>query len=244
MPPSARQNQVSVAEKVTTMKLNSKLLMIVLLLACAALAATRPGISGGSHFVPPDITTASDIFYPTDSIASGLVSVSVNLTATSQVQSVQIIRDIPGLTSAVTNAINSWTFTPGKLDGKAVPSTINVEVIFNGGATGNSNLPVQPGSLVAPPNPAGYFPPEISQVSFAGYPPNSVATGAVVLALTVDKYSEVKKPTAIHPVASLTPAAIVAVKTWTVNPATFNGKKLDAKLVVAFVFRAPNISTP
>jgi hypothetical protein len=38
--------------------------------------------------------------------------------------------------------------------------------------------------------------------------------------------------------------AIAAVKTWTVNPATFNEKKLDAKLVVAFVFRSPTISTP
>jgi hypothetical protein len=226
------------------MRQKSNLLVMVFLLAFAGYAATGHGVSGGSHFVPPDITAASDIFYPTDSIASGLVSISVNLNAAGQVQGVQIIRDIPGLTSAVTNAINSWTFSPGKLDGKGVPSTINVQVVFNGGATGNSNLPVQPASLVAPPNPAGYFPPEISQVSFAGYPPNSVATGAVVLDLTIDKYSEVKKPTAIRTVPSLTSAAIAAVKTWTVNPATFNGKKLDAKLVVAFVFRSPNISTP
>jgi hypothetical protein len=29
------------------------------------------------------------------------------------------------------------------------------------------------------------------------------------------------------------------VKTWTVNPATFNEKKLAANVVVAFVFRSP-----
>jgi hypothetical protein len=229
---------------VATMKRNLKLLATVLLLACAGLTTTTTGVSGDSHFVPPDITAATDIPYPIDNIASGLVSISINLTAAGQLQSVQIVRDIPGLTSAVTNAVNSWTFTPGKLDGKAVPSTINVQVIFNGGAVGSQNLPVQPGSLVTPPNPPGYFPPEISAVSFAGYPPNSLATGAVVLDLSIDKYSEVKKPTPIRPVASLTSAAIAALKTWTVNPATFNGKKLDAKLVVAFVFRSPNISTP
>jgi Gram-negative bacterial TonB protein C-terminal len=71
------------------------------------------------------------------------------------------------------------------------------------------------------------------------YPANSVATGAVVLDVSINKYSEVKKPTPIRPVPSLTSAAIAAVKTWTVNPATFNEKKLAANLVVAFVFRSP-----
>ena len=42
---------------------------------------------------------------------------------------------------------------------------------------------------------------------------------------------------------SLTSAATAAVKNWTVNPATLNEKKLDATLVVAFVFRAPINST-
>jgi len=163
----------------------------------------------------------------------------VNLNATGQVQDVQVVRDIPGLTEVVTSFVKTWTFVPGKLDGNAVPSTINVQVVFNPGVPQTQPLQVQPGNLVTAPNPPGYITPEVAAASYATYPANSVGQGAVVLDLLIDKNSEVKKPVAIRPVPSLTGAAIAAVKTWTVNPATFNEKKLDAKLVVAFVFRQP-----
>ena len=233
-----------VTQKEGRMRQNSKLMLAVLLLVCIGFAATRTEVSAGSHFVPPDITAASDVPYPIDNIASGLVSIAVNLTAGGQVQNVQVVRDIPGLTAVVSNAVNTWTFSPGKLDGNAVPSTINVQVLFNPGTVQNQNLQLSPGALVTPPIPPGYMPPQMSQVSYAVYPPNSVATGAVVLDLLINKYSEVKKVTPIRLVPSLTEAAIAAVKTWTVNPATLNEKKLDAKLVFAFVFRSPTISTP
>ena len=86
-------------------------MMAAFLFVFVAFAATRTGASGGPHYVPPDITAASDIPYPINNIASGLVSVSVNLTAGGQVQSVQVVRDIPGLTPGVTNAVNTWRFT-------------------------------------------------------------------------------------------------------------------------------------
>lgn len=226
------------------MRQNSKLMLAVLLLVCVGFAATRTEVSAGSHFVPPDITAAGDVPYPIDNVASGLVSIAVNVTVGGQVQNVQVVRDIPGLTAVVTNAVNTWTFSPGKLDGNAVPSTINVQVVFNPGTLQSQNLQLPPGALVTPPNPPGYMPPQMSQVSYAVYPPNSVATGAVVLDLLINKYSEVKKVTPIRLVSSLTEPAIAAVKTWTVNPATLNEKKLEAKLVVAFVFRSPTISTP
>jgi Gram-negative bacterial TonB protein C-terminal len=84
----------------------------------------------------------------------------------------------------------------------------------------------------------------MSQVSYATYPVNSVGTGTVVLGLLIDKYSEVKKATPIRSVASLTQPSLAAVKNWTVNPATLNEKKLNATVVVAFVFRAPSNSNP
>ena len=108
----------------------------------------------------------------------------------------------------------------------------------------NSGIATATWALVTPPLPAGYFPPQMSQVSYATYPPTSVGTGTVVLSLLIDKQSIVKKVTPIRPVPSLTSAATAAVKNWTVNPATLNEKKLDATVVVAFVFRAPSNSTP
>jgi outer membrane biosynthesis protein TonB len=219
-------------------------MLVLLFLVCVGFAATRTEVSAGSHFVPPDITAASDIPYPIDNIASGLVSLAVNVTAGGQVQNVQEVRGISGLTAVATNAVNTWKFSPGKLDGNTVPSTINVQVVFNPGTLQSQNLPLPSGALVTPPLPAGYFPPQMAQASYAVYPPNSVATGAVVLSLLISKYSEVKKATPIRSVPSLTEPAIAAVKNWTINPATLNEKKLDATVVVAFVFRSPTISTP
>jgi Gram-negative bacterial TonB protein C-terminal len=228
-----------IAKTMNHTRQNLKSMLAVLLLLCLAFAATRPAVSGGSHFDPPDITAASEIPYPIENVASGLVSISLNLSAAGQVQDVQVIRGIPGLTELVISIVKAWTFVPGKLDGKPVPSTMNVQVVFNPGVPQNQQLQVQPGNLVTPPNPPGYITPEIAAASYAVYPANSLATGAVVLDVSINKYSEVKKPTPIRPVPSLTSAAIAAVKTWTVNPATFNEKKLDAKVVVAFVFRSP-----
>ena len=226
------------------MKRNSRLLLAVMLLVCVGFAATRTKVSAGEHFVPPDITAASDIPYPFDNVASGLVSLAVAVDPGGHVQNVQVVRGISGLTAAATNAVNTWTFSPGKMDGNQVASTINVQVIFNPGTPQTQGLQVSPGALVTPPLPAGYIPPEMSQVSYATYPPNSVGTGTVVLGLLIDKYSEVKKATPIRSVASLTQPSLAAVKNWTVNPATLHEKKLNATVVVAFVFRAPSNSNP
>ena len=94
-----------------------------------------------------------------------------------------------------------------------------------------------------PPFPAGYLPPEVAVGSFALYQPNSVGVGTVVLDVTIDKYGAVKKTDVIRDVPSLTPEAIAAVKRWTINAATFNGKAIASKLVVAYVFRSPTMTT-
>jgi Gram-negative bacterial TonB protein C-terminal len=222
----------------------SKLMLAVLLLVCAGFAGTRGEVFAGAHFVPPDITAAGDIPYPVDNIASGLVSLAANLSAGGQVENEQVVRGISALTGVAMNAVGSWTFSPGQLDGVGVPSTINVQVIFNPGTLQDQNLPLPEAALVAPPLPVGYVPPQMAQVSNAVYPTNSVGTGTVVLSLVINKFSLVKAVTPIRSVPSLTEAAIAAVKNWTVNPATLNEKKLKANVIVAFVFRSPSSSTP
>jgi len=233
-----------VAEKEGRMRQNAKLTLVALLFVCIGFATTRSKVSAGSHFVAPSLTAASDIPYPFENIASGLVSLAVNVDPGGHVQNVQVVRDIPGLTAAATSAVNTWSFSPGRMDGNQIASTINVQIVFNPGTLQSQGLQLPPGALVTPPLPAGYMPPQMAQAFYAVYPPNSVATGAVVLDLLINKYSEVKKVTPVRSVLSLTEQAIASVKTWTINPATMNEKKMDVDLVVAFVFRAPSNSTP
>jgi hypothetical protein len=63
-----------------------------------------------------------------------------------------------------------------------------------------------------------------------------------LLDVTVDNSGRVKKIGVIRDVPSLTPEAIAAVRGWTIEPATLLSKAITSKLIVAFVFRPPNIS--
>jgi outer membrane biosynthesis protein TonB len=226
------------------MRQNFRRALAAIPLIYAALAAAQFKTSASPHFVAPDITSATDIAYPINVVAAGLVSLEVNLTAAGQVENIKVVRDIPGLTSRAISAVTSWSFAAAKLDGQAVASSINVHVVFNPGAPQNQNLQLTPGAPVQQPNPPGYLPPTLSQISYATYPPNSIAQGAVVLDLRIEKSGEIKKITPIRAIPSLTAAATAAAKTWSTNPAKLNDKPADANLVVAFVFRSPTISNP
>jgi Gram-negative bacterial TonB protein C-terminal len=227
-----------------TMRTKSKVIAAAAILLCAVLfGAPRAGISAKDRFVPPDVTSTTDIPYPVEVLAAGLVTLSVNLSATAQPDNVQVLRDIPGLTSVAASLVKTWSYAPGKLDGHPAPSTITIEVVFNPGNTLNENLKVGPVAPTAPPLPKGYLPPEIAVASYATYPINSVGIGAVVLDSAVDKYSEVKKVDILRDVPALSPEAIATVKRWTINPATFNGKPIPSKMIVAFVFRSPTMTT-
>ncbi len=226
------------------MRMNSKpIAPAALLLGLALFCAPQAGLSARDRFVPPDITSASEIPFPVEVVASGLVTLGLNISVTGQPPDVQVLRDIPGLTSLTSSIVKTWSYTPGKLDGNPSPSTITVEVVFNPGDSLNQSMKIAPVAPTPPPFPAGYLPPEVSVGSFALYQPNSVGVGTVVLDVTIDKYGAVKKTDVIRDVPSLTPEAIAAVKRWTINPAKFNGKAIISKLVVAFVFRSPTMTT-
>jgi hypothetical protein len=214
-----------------------------LLLGIALFCAPQAGLSARDRFVPPDVTSATDIPYPVEVLASGLVTLALNISVAGQPPDVQVLRDIPGLTSLTSSIVKGWKFSPGKLDGNAAPSTITVEAVFNPGDSLNQSMKIAPVAPTPPPFPAGYLPPEVSVGSFALYQPNSVGVGTVVLDVTIDKYGAIKKTDVIRDVPSLTPEAIAAVKRWTINPATFNGKAIISKLVVAYVFRSPTMTT-
>jgi TonB family protein len=218
------------------MKRKSKIAIFLALLIALSVESTKTGFAKDVHFVPPDVLTVSDIPYPFDSVAAGVVTLSVNLDAAGNVQNVLVLRDIPSLTAPAVAAVKNWAFAPGKINGKAVPSTLNLSVLFNPGNLQTQPLTLGPVQPSPPPNPPGYLPPELASVTFVSYPPNSVGAGAVVLDLTIGKSGEIKKSVPIRSVASLTSPSTNALNNWTINAATFQGKAISSKLIIAFVF--------
>ena len=222
----------------------SSLVFLLSLLLISTVISTTLIFARTPKFVPPVLVAAGDIPYPLASVASGMVTLTVNLNAAGQFEGVQVLREIPSLTDPTVTAIKHWTFAPGKLDGNLVPSSLNVSVVFNPAIlqTQGLSLPaVQPAPPLAP---QGYLPAQISAASYASYPPNSVATGAVVLDVIVGESDQIRRVSTIRDIPSLTSQAIAAVDSWSFSSGTFQGKAINSDLIIAFVFRSPNVGSP
>lgn len=169
-------------------------------------------------FVPPEIATASDINYPINSVASGIVVVAVNLDGAGKVKDTEVLRDIPSLTAPVLLAITStWTFNPATLDGKPADSTIVVSIVFNpfeyqltGAATPTLGKPLND----LAPDANGFMPPMTIAGAWAQYPPNSTAQGAVILDVHVSSTGHVTRAVDVYRIPSVTTPSINAARKW------------------------------
>jgi outer membrane biosynthesis protein TonB len=171
----------------------------------------------------------------------------LRLDTAGKIQNVQVLRDVPPLSSAAQSAIQSWTFAPATRNGQAVSARLSVSVVFN---------PFNPGAVSIeglrvslPPTPPGpedsdFNPPQITAGQFAIYPVNSIAFGTVILDLTIDKSGGIAKVHVIRGVPSLTPQSIKAVKSWEFRAATYKDQPVASHMVVAFVFPSPAIANP
>jgi protein TonB len=66
-----------------------------------------------------------------DAKIQGSVPLQCVITAKGKVRDVKVVRSLdPGLDAEAVKAIEQWTFTPGKKDGKAVAVLVEVEMTF------------------------------------------------------------------------------------------------------------------
>jgi TonB family protein len=212
------------------------------LLAGIVLAPGRPAFAAASPYRPPDIASASNIPYPPNTLAAGIVSFVLHLDDSGRMTDAQVTRDFPPLTKAAQAAIQGWSYTPARLRGKAVPSSIQVSVVFNvfdpNGVKMNSLKLTPPAPLLS--DELQFTPPQIASASFANYPPKTVSSGTVVLDVSVNEAGEAKKIRVVQGAPPLTSAAELAVKSWAFSPATFQGRAIPSHAVVAFVFQINN----
>src|SRR5580692_7073247 len=124
------------------------LFSLFLLMAAAPTLAQRP-----PHFVPPDVIYASDIPYAAATAAAGVVTLAVNLDEGANIVNVQVLRDIPALTSPALVAVRGWTYAPASLDGQHVRSSLLVNVVFDPAYLQLNNVPLAPAEPFQPPDP-------------------------------------------------------------------------------------------
>ena len=171
----------------------------------------------------------------------------LRLDSAAKIQNVQVLRDVPPLTSAAQTAMQSWAFAPAIRNGHPVAARLSVSVVFNPFNPGGVSIEGLKVSL--PPTPPGpedsdCNPPQITSGQFAIYPANSIASGTVILDVTIDKSGGITKIHVIRSVPSLTPQSIKAVKSWEFRAAAYKDQPVASHTVVAFVFPSPAIANP
>jgi Gram-negative bacterial TonB protein C-terminal len=219
------------------------------LLLASALVVGMAGPVPAKHtqnFIPPDILTASGIPYPASTVAAGVVTLAVNLDATGQIMNVQTLRDIPTVTTQATLAVQNWTYAPASLNGKRVPSTLIVHIVFDPAFLDSNNIPLGPPESVQPPNPKAtpYTPPQLFTATFPPYPANGQTSGAVVLDVAINSQGKIARVTTVHDVPTLTAAAAAALQSWSFSAASYRNTPVASKVVVAMVFRNPATALP
>jgi Gram-negative bacterial TonB protein C-terminal len=218
-------------------------------LAVTLLIATAPCAFGRSKrpkFTPPSLATAASITYPINSGAAGVVVVAVNLDDAGKIKSTDVLRDIPSLTSPVLLSVQKWTFHPAMLDGAGVDSTITVSVVFNPSdfrLAGTETPALGKEVMVLPEGANGFLPPKTITASWANYPMNSVAQGAVILEAHISRSGHVERVTPVW-APFLAKTSTEAAEKWDFGPATFDGRSIDANAVIGYVYRPPNIAVP
>jgi TonB family protein len=219
-----------------------KKLLTAAFLSSAMLIGTAALALPPLFFKPAEVVSATNAQYPANSIAAGVVVLDVSLTERGQVVEVGALRDVPSLTPAATSALQSWRFKPASQDGMVQASAMTVAFVYR-----------PPVSVWKPPSftPAlpnsgsstnAYMPAGIVSVGYAEYPVNSVASGAVVVQVTVDDSGKIERVKVIRKMAGFTGFALRAVKQWRFQPAQLEGQPVASNVAIAFVFARPNLN--
>ncbi len=215
----------------------------VLLLVASLAAGVWVRGQGSGKYHAAGIAQAGDIGYPINAKTPGFVTVDVRVDATGAVQNVIVIRDLPPFTEGTVAAVKTWQFTPAMVEGQGVPGTVRVEAVFNPynpSGVGLPGLSLQPPAAGA----VGDFQPaDLSQASYAKYPPNTVANGTVVLQMHVGRDGQIHGVVAVRGKGGLIGAATAAVKSWGFTPAKYKGKAVSSDVATAFVFAMPQAGT-
>jgi TonB family protein len=189
-------------------------------------------------FKPPQVITASDILFPIQSIADGIVVVDASIDAKGAVTGATVVRDVPSLTSPATSAIRNWKFSPATELGMPEPSTMRIAVAFRPRSYFAADPSFTAVDSAVGPNHVdqSYVSPGIVSVTYPEYPINAAAPGTVVIQVTVGKSSAIQHLKVVGDLPPFTQFALSATNKWRFQAATLDGRPVASTLIVAFVF--------
>ena len=196
-------------------------------------------------FKPAEITFATDVQFPPNSIASGIVVVDVSLNSKGEVTGTEVPREIASLTSTATSSVRAWKYRPASVEGTQQASLVRVAFVFRPHvimAAPPRFAPVQQQEDTTSTAKSGYVPPGIVSVAYPAYPIDAASIGAVVVQVKVDANGKIEDVKAIRPFYPFTKGSLDAVKKWQFRAATFNGEPITSNIAIAFVYLPPVVT--
>jgi hypothetical protein len=222
------------------------LLAIMVFGSAHALTAQTVTLRAKPSFQAAETLSANDITVPILCAANGTVVLDAFITETGEVQKVEVRRDIACLTQLAVHAVEDWKFSPATLAGKAIASRMPVAVTFRPPSPFADPVPFPaliPQSEAAIQ--AEFQPAEVIHAEFPRYATGTIfAAGAVVLEVTLSEKGETGEVKVLRDLPPYTEGAKAVVGQWRFMAATFNGRPVQSKMVLAFVSHPPAINTP
>jgi len=216
-----------------------RLLFVLIVFACTqTLTAQTPAETDKPVFQSAQINSIGDIAVPSTSNASGTVVLDALVTDEGKPQSVEVRREIPGLTELAVDAVKDWKFSPAKFGDKAVVTRIAVAVTFcpSGSLADQVPLPALKAQSDAAIQ-AEFQPAEVLRGKFPINPVDATAFGAVVLEVNLSAKGEAGDVKVLQDLPPFTSHAQAVVGDWRFMAATDNGHPIPSKIVLAFVFK-------
>lgn len=202
----------------------------------AARPQGQPATPNG--FAPAKATAAADVQYPLQTTADGIVVFDVSVGAQGEPKKIAVLQDLPPFTAAAEQSLHNWKFSPAAQGNQAEDSDMLVAFVFRH-AVYIANTPAF--TPVFPPKEsgarAGFTAPAILYVAYAGYPPSTIAQGAVVLQASVNADGSIGPVDVLRDMGDgFMPLAMDAAKQWRFQPALRAGRNVPSKVAIAFVF--------
>jgi len=194
-------------------------------------------------YKPPEVASASDVYVPYQVLVDGLFVLDVFLDADGTIQKIYALRDPGAMIGAADTSVHTWKFRPASQDGKLAHSRMTVSFLYRPPNYSNVGaVPPKGFSPVLPPDSAHgkYVPVGVLSFAYPEYPVNSVVSGSVVVQVTVDGAGDVKDVEFLHGMQNFNNFVSDALKHWRFQAATFNGKPITSKTVIAFAFQPPH----
>ena len=201
-------------------------------------AQARDRGAAANPYRPASAVSAADVQFPFQTAADGIVAFDVALGVAGEIRNIAVLEDVPPFTAAAEQSLRSWKFATATQNGRPENSEVVVAFVFRHSvyiANEPPFTPIPPTKQTAETR--GFTPPGILSVSYAAYPANTIAMGAVVVQVTVKTDGSAGGVSIVRDLpGDFGALAVKAAKHWKFQPAKRDGQPVTSKVPIAFVF--------